>query len=154
MKKRLLSIILAFCLIIPISIVLCSCDLRHKHYCNQYGYCGNCGTDTCVTLKKNQTTNKYEGSKTIGRVEDDVFFRFTASGENGIKIKVSSPDASSMTFKTINFYSESSALITSVYEKTELTWNNTLTAGETYYVRINVESAIGKVVITVEELNV
>jgi len=152
--KKFFSFIIVICFIVPFSIILCSCDLSHKHYFNQYGYCGNCGTDTCVTLHKNQTTNKYEGSKTTTNVYDDIFFKFTASGENGIKIKVVAPEGSSIKFKTITFYSESTASITSVYEQTELVWNNKLTAGLTYYIKIDTESSFGNFSITAEELNV
>lgn len=157
MKNKFLNIVSTFCLVLLIGVIFTSCDLSHKHYFDNYGVCKSCQKDSCITITKDPNSNTYSLPYYVNiNTRDDGFFKFVSNGENGILITFTKDESSSNgepSFKQIRFYSEESALITSNVEKQTLSYNNTLKAGVTYYIWLDIENYACNIKLTVSESN-
>lgn len=133
--KKLLTFLLIFCAILPCSILLTGCDLSHKHYCDKYGYCKSCNTDTSVTLTLSGT--QYTGKELYIKANDFGYFKFVANGEEYLHFVTSG-----VAIFTFEIYTKTS---TSFYHVsgnnyTEFTYNYTFTKGETYYIKVKAKT--------------
>lgn len=125
---------LTLCLALLLVFSLVSCDLSHKHYTDEYGYCSSCKTDTAVLLQKDDTGGYASETCTFGQYATP-YFKFTASGEAGIKIEVI-PDTAEVS--AVILYTRERPYVASKYDRADptLLYEVPLEAGDEYFVRL------------------
>ena len=127
--KRIIISILLF-----MSFLFVGCDLSHKHYTDNYGYCNSCKTDITIDIEKD-SNNNYLPKDIMLQHYTDTYLKFVSNGESNITIEV---QCESTDIESIILYSKTDDHIASKYDKENpvLTCNEQLTTGETYYIKI------------------
>lgn len=156
MKNKFLKIItlLGF-VFIGFGFVGCTIDLSHKHYTDKYGYCSNCGTDTSVTLEKNESGEFVSEEMGVGYFgySDEMYYKFTLDKDSRIKISLSCDTSSS---GEINLYTKEDDYIyvssdfDAPEENTKI--SNEILEKDTYYIYVKFyEETTCKVVVSLVE---
>ena len=147
-KKK--SFFFAFFILLATLTSLVSCDLSHKHYLDNYGYCMQCQKNQVVSLTRSQDGH-YTAEEKSFNPYNDIFYKFVANGENGIQISVSS--TSTAKIASILLYTKEDDYIASTYdsENPNLLHQEPLKTGETYYIRVKARE-IGTINLTVTPL--
>ncbi len=135
----------------------CQTDLSHKHYLDSYGVCRSCQEDLAVSLSKNNEGIYDSGNITTSKNLETIV-KFVGQGENGITVTVDCEDA---VVKTVDFYSEKSAMMgskymsdqTSVSQTHEFSFDYKLENGVTYYLRFTMNAG-GNIKTSVREKDV
>ena len=131
--KKILKISSIVCFLFSFIFMLSACDLSHKHYVDNYGYCSSCKTDTAIVL-----TNRvyyYESREVECSSVDFVYFRFVSNGESSIKITI---EEISGAVNYINMYSKhiNNLYVQHTYGTNEYFHDQPLIEGETYYIKV------------------
>lgn len=135
MKKSLLTILLAVCLIFPIAM-FSGCDLSHKHYCDKFGVCRNCGENTATQLSLQNGV--YSCASVPAKANDETYFSFVGNGTSNIKITISPSNISVTNF---DLYTQTSSNLYLQRNNTVYVYEGEITQGTTYYISLKVSVA-------------
>lgn len=141
MKKIFLA--LALISLALTALVGCNADLSHKHYCDDFGVCRTCFTDTCNPLFG--SSGKLSSGEVFAKDGEKLYFRFKPNGEGKTVITVNCGSAV-MDGSGISFYTKSSFGLqsTPLYSEDEsvrrIQIESTLDKNETYYFSFTVKS--------------
>ena len=132
MKGKLYRFILMVCCLLSLAL-FSSCDLSHKHYLDEYGYCKSCQKDQAIELSLKDGV--YSSGEVYLTVINESFFKFVSSGEKGVEIKV---DYVSTEVTSIIFFSTKSNSLAYKFDRSNpvAVYKGDLEEGETYYVKL------------------
>ena len=149
MTKKTLYAMAIICLSIPFILSVTACDLSHKHYLDNYGYCRSCDQDMCIALTKN-SNSEYIAEINIDPY-NETFLSFVSDGEQGIEITVS--NYGSGVVNSIILYSQDDDYIVSKYDTSNpvLTYSDRLTKNKKYYIKIKF-TQVSQAKITIKSL--
>ena len=137
-KVKLLSVI---CLLLIIPFMF-ACKFNPSHYLNDYGVCKQCGDDMSISLNRNNNL-EYVIEDVYCTTNDYTYFKFVSSGEENFTIYIEEQTAKIDDINCLKFYTKQIHNISLSHLVGEHKWNGIqpLTAGETYYLRIQVKTA-------------
>ena len=79
------SLLFLYPFILILCFFLCSCDLSHKHYLDNYGVCKSCNQDVCILLSNN-VNGEYISEIIDINPYNDVFVKFVSTGDMVLKL--------------------------------------------------------------------
>lgn len=142
MRKRIVTAITAFAVALQCLLVLCACDLSHKHYYNDVGMCGICENSVAIALTYDADTKGYRAptryipDESVS-VDGCYFYYFDAHGEESVQFVQNSE--SGVTIKRVDVY------LSSVSHKGAVTRNSNgvltfrLLGADVYYLKVEYE---------------
>ena len=144
MRKRIVTAITAFAVALQCLLVLCACDLSHKHYYNDVGMCGICENSVAIALTYDADTKEYRAptryipDESVS-VDGCYFYYFDAHGEEYVDFRLSSEGGARI--KRVDIY------LSSVSHKGPATFTDEgififkMVGAKKYYLKVEYEGA-------------